>query len=74
MTIQSQLNDDAFSYIPKIVDLIREQSIFERNQIIERSLRAMLSTTISMSEMNAEELKKFENDLIETFKYQGWIK
>ena len=74
MTIQNILNDESFTYIPNVLNLIKGQQKFEKNQMIEHCLKKMLSSTISVAKMTHDQIKKFENDLIETFKFYEWIK
>lgn len=74
MTLQSILNQQAIDALPQIKKIIhhtKDQSI--RDQMIDRTLRAVLDSVICLDNMNDTVKNAFENDLIEIFKYKNWM-
>lgn len=73
MPIQSILNEDAMSYVPRIRKLIEEAERFEANQMKEKALQMMSTISPCLQDMNILQIAEFETNLIETFKYKNWI-
>jgi hypothetical protein len=61
-------------YLPKIALLIDNAEEFERNQMICAVERACLDSHIALSDMTDDDKNRFENNLIEKFKFNYWIK
>lgn len=74
MTIQSQLDNESLKKLTQVSEVINNAEAFERNQMINAALRAMMNSTTAIDDMNDDQLKKFEADLIESFKFKEWIK
>jgi hypothetical protein len=74
MSLQSILNQDAIDILPRIKKLIRKADNFERNQMYEAVLRATLNSYPTLLLMTKDQIDKFEQSLIDIFKYKEWIK
>jgi hypothetical protein len=66
-------NKQAIAYLPAINKIIREVGQFESNQIISRTLYMANNSIVPTAEMSKAELARFQNNLIESFKYLGWL-
>lgn len=64
MSIQAQLNDEAFSYVPNLKKLAFEKTGQERSNVIAITLREMMNCSPSVSEMTQEQITNFENRII----------
>lgn len=74
MTIQSQLDKDALNKLPIISHAIENASTFEANQMRYVTLRECMNGHISLDEMSETQIRKFEQGLMERFKYNDWIR
>ena len=72
MTIQSALNNQCLNHLTLVKALIEKQPAFEKNQMIELTLRKCMNSLKPVSEMKAIENAKFQRDLINSFKIRGW--
>lgn len=72
MSIQSNLNQQLFNKLALIKALINKANPSERNQMINKTLRAALSSNVCIDDMNDESIKDFQLDLINSFKFLGW--
>ena len=61
-------------YFPKIAQCLDNALDFERNQMICAVERACINSHIALVDMTKNYKKRFENDLIEKFKFNNWIK
>ena len=73
MNIQSIFNEQCISSLPKIKKITKESAFFEANQIVCFTLRKAMDSKKAVSTMSDKEKKEFQEDLIETFKFNGWI-
>lgn len=74
MTIQSQLDQIAINILPKIKSAIEAAEKFEANQMINRVLRECMNSSKAIDSMNESELNSFQDEVLETFKYNEWMK
>lgn len=74
MSLQNSLNNDSLSKLTLVSDVISKAEKFEANQMREAATRAMLNSRTAINDMNEEELAKFENNLIDSFRFKEWIK
>lgn len=75
MSIQQILNDTSLCYIPKVLRVIQNsESGFDYNQMYQYAIRKINESSKPIADMNDSEIKEFETQLIETFKYKGWYK
>jgi len=73
MSIQAQLNNQSINMIPKIKMLMSQSTAFNASQMKDKALREMMDSEIAISHMNGRQLEAFQDGLIETFKYKGWL-
>lgn len=73
MSIQSELNNAALEQLPKILNLIANADRFERDQIIDYTLRQLMQCNPCLDDMTLEQKSEFENNLIALFKEKGWV-
>ncbi len=73
MSIQASLNADSINSVPKIKQVIANANSFEANQMEQKTLREMINSSKPVADMSSEELKQFQNDLLEVFKHYDWI-
>lgn len=73
MTLQSNLNNAALNYLPKILKIIKEIDHFEANQIKCYTLRDIGNRSKAIYDMNLRQIEKYENCLLEVFKHKNWI-
>jgi len=74
MSIQAQLNNQALSMLPKVSAAITNANQVESDQMQGKALREIMNSTPCLDDMSPDELSKFDNDLISSFKYNEWIK
>lgn len=72
--MQSQLNNQALSYVPKIKQILKTCDQFSHDQIINYTLREMNNRPVCLTDSSFEEIDKFQDELIEIFKINDWIK
>lgn len=73
MILQSQLNQNTINFTKKIKALINMSADFEANQMSCYTRQVLFNVSSSINEMTTLQGKRFENDLIETFKNKNWI-
>ncbi len=73
MSLQGQLNQAAIDCLPKIKEVIANAGDFEANQMEFMALRAMMNAHTPVSDMSAEQLDQFQNDMLDVFKYKNWL-
>ena len=73
MSIQAELNAEALSYLPEILNAIRNAEAFEANQMQNITLQRLLSSDVAVDHMDATDLAFFQADLLDYFKYQEWM-
>lgn len=74
MSLQSELDQEAIDMLPKIKTEIKKAASFEANEMLCRTLRECMNSKIAMNSMNSEQLEKFQQDLLEIFEYNNWIR
>jgi hypothetical protein len=74
MSIQAILNQDAINMLPAIKHTIENASIFEANQMTDKAIREINSSSKSIADMSSDEREVFSKALIEKFQYFEWIK
>jgi len=73
MSIQSQLNDGLFEYLPTVSLAIRLSPRFEANQMKEYACRKAMNSFYPIADMDEKEIKKFEAEVIRAYKHYGWM-
>ena len=73
MSLQSQLDNELFEFIPKIHDLIKKAQKFESDQMQNSALREAMNTKIPVCNMNKKQIDEFEEHLMIIFKLRGLI-
>ena len=71
--IQAYFNKQVFDKLPTIKKLTEESLSFESNQMQSKTLQEANNSRKSIDNMTEKELDKFQNNLINIFKYNGWI-
>ena len=74
MSIQSLLNDDSISCVPRIEAIIEAADAFDANQMECWTIQSMMNESVCVADKSQRELKQYQNDLIEIFKSKGWLK
>lgn len=72
--VQSQFNNEALQSLTKVFELIENADGLERNQMAHVALREIMNSSVPIDSMSESQLDKFQNDLIERFEYNGWVK
>ena len=72
--MQMQLNRAALEMLPGVINAISEANSFESNQIYSYAVRRISDNKICLDDMTKEQLKSFENDVLEDCKLKWWIK
>ena len=73
MSLQSNLNQNALEKLPKILSLIRKSDVFNKNQMICRTLTELQNSATSLDEMTHAQRNMFQLRLINVFKQNGWM-
>ncbi len=74
MSIQQQLNNMAISMCKKLQATISQSSDeFCINQMRCSALKEINNTYMPIENMTQEQLDKFQDEVIEKFKYNNWI-
>ncbi len=74
MNIQSQLNKEAIESTPILHSLIKHAAQFEKNQMINFTLREIMNSPTALDKMDELELAHFQVKVASTFFEKGWIK
>lgn len=72
--LQAILNQQAIDKLTRVSDFIKKADKFEANQMTCMTLRECLNSRVSIDDMNSEELKSFEDQLIKSFRNFQWVK
>lgn len=73
MSIQSKLDQQAFNLLPLIKEEISKAAEFEAHQMIHKTLYQVLNNSQALEDMSDSDLEEFQADLLEIFKFKGWI-
>ena len=73
MSLQARFNKEAIGLLPEIKKLLVEANSFSYSQIYCYTIREVLNSPMSISYMSKKQIKKFEDKLIQEFKYYNWI-
>lgn len=73
MSLQSQFDLEAINMLPIVKAEILKANKFESNQMMNYALRDICNSSTPISEMSEQEIEKFQLDLIEVFKFLGFI-
>ena len=73
MPLQQSLNNQAISQLPKISELIKSANQSDADQMTSRALREINNCTPCLDDMSEEQKNGMQDDLISSFKYNGWI-
>lgn len=71
--MQSHFNNEAIDLLPRVKQEIIKANNFERNQMVDFTLRAILNSTCPIVHFNQIEIDTFSSNIIERFKEKGWI-
>lgn len=71
MSIQSQLNNEAINMLPKIKKLIAESE--HADILFQSTLQKCMNSRVAISDMNGEELNRFQDNVIGCFIHNDWI-
>ena len=73
MSLQAILDQECIDYLPKIKDILVDSDLFSSNQIMQLTLREAMNSRIAIINMNKDQLDKFQDNLINVFKINGWL-
>jgi hypothetical protein len=73
MNLQAALDNEAIELLSKIKEILLTAKTFEYSQILARTLRETCNSNIALIDMIPTQINKFEEKLIETFKFFKWI-
>jgi hypothetical protein len=74
MRIQAQFDNECLNMLPLIKDIINKAEKFEKNQMINRTLGDCSNSYKPIAYMTEKELIKFQNGLIEVFRFHEWVR
>lgn len=77
MSLQSQFDQEAIDMLPKVKAEIEKAEKFEANQMRYKTIQACCNASqnyrCAIAFMSSDELEKFQNDLLASFKHYNWI-
>lgn len=73
MSIQSQLNNDALAMLPQTFSAIKQAKQFESDQMQSLALRLICNSSPCLDDMSENQLKDFDQDLMERFGNLGYL-
>jgi len=73
MGLQAILTKQAFEMLPRVLIEIESANDFESNQMTCYAERKLNNSRVALVDMTEQQINEFENDLIETFKFNNWI-
>lgn len=73
MSVQEYFNRRAICLLDRVNAEIEKAEDFEANQMTNYAIRKINDAYKPIRIMTKTELKDFENDIIEDFKYKNWI-
>ena len=75
--IQARFNNEAIDMLPRVKKEILKATQFEANQMkcltLAKCCNASQHYRCAIAFMTKEELKEFEQDLLDVFKFKNWI-
>lgn len=69
MSIQAQLNNDAFSMLPRLSEALKTASQYVTDQMIACALREIMNSSPCLADMNQQQIENLDNDLMDRFNY-----
>lgn len=74
MSIQTQLNNQAISLLPRVSELIKKAEQHEKDQMTALALREILNSHTPVADMDEDGIEEFENWLIVEFAEKSLFK
>lgn len=73
MSLQSQLNNAAFSQIAQTHAAMKTATANIRSSMEQYVFQRLMNCRPCLDDMTDDQKKNFDNDIIETFKHREWI-
>ena len=74
MSIQGQFNEDAIAQLALVKAFIDKAEEFEANQMRVSTLQKLSNCKPSVSEMTPSQVNDLEDELINKFTHNGWVR